>query len=272
MILLGNFSIEPDSLPLLLQFVLLLAANLYLKTVHLYIILIAAFFFSFQQAQAQYRVQGYVLDSSRTYPLEAVSVMSTSGQGTITNSDGFYRLEVSEKDSIWFSYLGKPTVKFPVRQMPDPNQFDIALKVNIPVLAEVKIRPRNYRLDSLQNRQDYKKAFDFRRPNLESMTSIGPNGAGIDINEVIRLFQFRKNRSMTKFQERLLQQEQDKYVDHRFSKALVRRLTGLEGDELVRFMVLYRPSYEFALYTREYEFQEYIKKAFEQYKSSKAAF
>jgi hypothetical protein len=157
-----------------------------------------------------------------------------------------------------------------VRTMLNPNQFDIALKVNIPVLAEIKIRPRNYRLDSIQNRMDYKKAFDFRRPNLESMTSIGPSGAGIDVNEVIRLFQFRKNKSMMRFQERLLQQEQDKYIDHRFSQALVRRLTGLSGEELIRFMVLYRPNYEFALYTREYEFQEYIKKAYEQFKGSKA--
>ena len=220
--------------------------------------------------QAQYKVQGTVLDSSRTYPLEAVSVLSTSGKGTITNKDGFYQLDVSDKDSIWFSYLGKPTVKFPVRTMLNPNQFDIALKVNIPVLAEIKIRPRNYRLDSIQNRMDYKKAFDFRRPNLESMTSIGPSGAGIDVNEVIRLFQFRKNKSMMRFQERLLQQEQDKYIDHRFSQALVRRLTGLSGEELIRFMVLYRPNYEFTLYTREYEFQEYIKKAYEQFKGSKA--
>ena len=241
-----------------------------MKTVHIYIGLLLGFFFTFQQVQAQYKVQGTVLDSSRTYPLEAVSVLSTSGKGTTTNNDGFYQLEVSDKDSIWFSYLGKPTVKFPVRTMLNPNQFDIALKVNIPVLAEIKIRPRNYRLDSIQNRMDYKKAFDFRRPNLESMTSIGPSGAGIDINELIRTFQFRKNKSMMRFQERLLLQEQEKYVAYRFSIPLVRRLTGLEGEELQKFMQLYRPSYEFALYTREYEFQAYIKESFQEYKSRKA--
>lgn len=219
---------------------------------------------------AQYKIQGTVLDSSRTYPLEAVSVLSTNGRGTLTNKDGFYTLDASDKDSIWFSYLGKPTQKFPVAKMTNLSQFDVALQVSIPVLAEIKLRPRNYRQDSLQNRRDYQKVFDFRRPNVESMTSIGPAGAGIDINELIRLFQFKKNASMMRFQERLLQQEQEKYIDYRFSPALVRRLTGLEGEALKTFMQAYRPPYEFVLYSREYDFQLYIKEAYKRYKNEKA--
>ena len=62
----------------------------------------------------QYKVRGYVYDSSRNYPLEAVTVLSTSGKGSFTNAEGLYEIDVNEKDSIWFSYLGKPTVKFPV--------------------------------------------------------------------------------------------------------------------------------------------------------------
>lgn len=218
---------------------------------------------------AQYRVQGTVWDSSRSYPLEAVSVLSTNGAGTATDANGHYSITVGEKDSIWFSYLGKPTVKFPVLKMNDVSQFDIALQVNVPVLREVRIRPRNYKEDSAQNRRDYAKIFDFQRPNMGTMTSIGPTGAGIDINELIRVFQFRKNKSTMRFQERLLQQEQDKFVDHRFSKALVRRLTGLDGEALDAFMLRYRPSYEFTLYSNDYDFQVYIKEAYTHYSRRK---
>ena len=217
---------------------------------------------------AQYKVRGTVYDKTRTYPLEAVSVMTTSGRFATTNNEGRYQIDVSERDSIWFSYLDKPTVKFPVQKMMDLNQFDLALEVPITVLPEIKLKPRDYRLDSIQNRRDYAKAFEFRKPNVESMTSIGPNGAGIDINELIRAFQFRKNRSMLRFQERLLEQERDKFIDHRFNALLVRRLTGLENDELKRFMTLYRPSYEFALYTNDYDFQLYIKEAGARFKAS----
>ena len=215
-----------------------------------------------QNAAAQYKIQGTVYDSSRLYPLEAVSVLSTNGSGTLTNAEGRYSIEVGEKDSIWFSYLGKPTVKFPVLKITDVQHFEISLQINVPILKEVTVRNRNYKEDSAQNRKDYAKVFDFRRPNLGTMTSIGPSGAGIDINELIRTFQFRKNRSMVRFQERLLQQEKDKFIDHRFNKALVRRLTNLPDDELNRFMVIYRPDYEFTLYSNDYDFQSYIKEAF----------
>ena len=75
---------------------------------------------------------------------------------------------------------------------------------------------------------------------------------------------------MVRFQERLLQQEKDKFIDHRFNKALVRRLTNLEGDELNRFMVLYRPDYEFTLYSNDYDFQLYIKEALAVYRKQKS--
>lgn len=74
---------------------------------------------------------------------------------------------------------------------------------------------------------------------------------------------------MEKFRERLLEQEREKFVDHKFSKALVKKLTGLDGGELSQFMQYYRPAYEFALYSSEYDFQYYIKKAGEEFKKSK---
>ncbi len=73
---------------------------------------------------------------------------------------------------------------------------------------------------------------------------------------------------MEKFQDRLLQQEQDKFVEHRFSKALVRRLTQLDGGALDSFMLEYRPSFEFTAATSDYDFQAYIKDAFEKFKAA----
>jgi len=71
----------------------------------------------------------------------------------MTNAEGHYEIDVEETDSIWFSYLNKPTRKFPVQKIVNPFEFDISIQVNVPVLKEVKIRPRNYKLDSMQNRK-----------------------------------------------------------------------------------------------------------------------
>ena len=220
------------------------------------------------RAQVPYTVKGTVYDSSRAYRIQAVTVMSSSGKMTFTDSMGNYKINVSEKDSIWFSYLGKSTHRYAVLKMPDINQFDISLQLKSVVMEEIKVRSRSYKQDSLQNRIDYAKVFNYKKVSVESMTSIGPNGAGIDLAELIRLFQFRKNKSMLKFQERLLEQERDKFVDHRFSKALVRRLTELDGDRLELFMIKYRPTYEFTVSTSEYDFQLYIKNAAEQFQKS----
>lgn len=231
------------------------------RFIFIHIIFCITALFVCKSAAAQYTVRGTVLDSSRQYPVQAVSVQATNGAGAITNADGTYQLNVGAKDSIWFSYLGKPTRKFAVLKITDIAQFDIALKVNIPVLAEIKLRPRNYRQDSLQNREDYAKIFNFHRPNLESMTSVGPGGAAFDLDELIRVFQFRKNKTTQHFQERLLQQERDKFIDHRFNKALVRRLTNFDEATLDGFMQAYRPTFEFAAYSTEYQFQFYIKES-----------
>ena len=236
---------------------------------HLILIAFLPAFFSLQ-VQAQYKVKGRVFDNTRLYTIESVSVESTSGKGTITDSLGYYELEVSENDTIWFSFLGKPTPKYPVAKMEDMSRFDISL--NLPALTKgnmlpnVTIRTRAYKEDSVMNRREYRKAFEFSRPNFGSMTSVTSTGAGIDVGELIRLFQFRKNRSMEKFRERLIMEEREKFIEHRFNKSLIRELTGLEGDGLNEFARLYRPSYEACLYLSEYDFRMYVKTAGEEFK------
>ncbi|HEY0355781.1 MAG TPA: hypothetical protein VGC29_06240 [Flavisolibacter sp.] len=214
---------------------------------------------------AQYKVKGTVYDSSRVYRIEAVTVMTTAGKFAMTDSMGRYSVDVSENDSIWFSYLGKPTPKYPVLKMADISRFDIALRLGSHIMEEVRIKSRSYKMDSVQNRKDYAKIFNYEKVSVGSMTSIGPMGAGIDIQELIRLFQFRKNKATLKFQQRLLEQEREKFITHRFNKGLVKRITGLEGEELDRFMVLFRPSYEFTSISSDYDFQMYIKVCFQKF-------
>jgi hypothetical protein len=213
---------------------------------------------------AQVKISGRVFDISGKVPLEAVSVLSSSGNGTVSDSDGRYTIVLNEQDSIWFSYLTKPTNKYLVRTIPNKENFEIALHVYPTTLKEIRFTPKNYRMDSIQNRQEYAKAFNFRKPGIE--TSINPGGGvGMDINSLISMFQFRKNRRMLAFQERLLREEADAFIDHRFNRPLVIRLTGLRGEDLNTFMERYRPNIEFTQNTSDYDFQAYIKRSFQQY-------
>lgn len=204
----------------------------------------------------------------RTRPLEAVSVVSTSGRGTITDSNGNYVITVNEDDSLAFSYLGKSTMKFPVSSMNRVTGFDIALHVGAE-LNEVRVAPRNYHMDSLQNRKDYQKVFDYQKPGF-SLTSPGQGlGVGVDLDALIDIFRFQKKRRMLAFQRRLEEEEEDNFIDHRFNRSIVKKITRFDGSELDSFMVRYKPSYEFTKVTTDYEFYDYIKLAAKEYKTGK---
>ncbi len=235
----------------------------------LFIILMAAF----SPMQAQVRVSGTVFEMNRTFPLRSVSVLSTKGRGTTTDSLGRYSIVVAEDDSLYFSYLGKPTPKYAVNTIPAVHQFDIALHVNVTTLKEIRVMPRDYRQDSMQNRQDYAKVFDFKKPGLglsSSAPASGNFGVGLDLEQLINVFLFRRTRSIASFQQRLLREEQDKYVEYRFSRAKIRKVTGLMGTDIDTFTRYYSPPYDFVTEASEYELLEYMKKAGEQYKRIKA--
>ena len=206
----------------------------------------------------------------RTRPLDGVSVMCTCGKGTTTDSNGNYYIIVKPEDSISFSYLGRATAKFPVSALDAAAGFDIALHVDPLTLKEVKVMPQNYRMDSLKNREDYAKYFDFKKPSLK-LTPGGVNGlgAGVDLDAMINVFRTERTHRMLAFQGRLVDEERDKFVDHRFSKYLVKKLTHIPNEELDTFMVRYRPSYEFCKKATDYDFYDYIKLAYVQYQKDR---
>lgn len=228
---------------------------------------------AFLPVAAQVKVSGTVFEKNRTIPLPNVSVLSAKGRGTSTDSSGRYSLVVAEDDSIYFSYLGRPTPKYPVTSIPVTSQFDISLHVSVTTLQEVRVVPRSYKLDSIQNRLDYAKAFDFQKPGLgisSSPPASGNFGVGLDLDQLINAFRFRRNRSMAAFRDRLIREEEEKYVENRFSRAKVRKVTGLTGPDIDTFMRYYSPTYEFVQIATEYELLEYMKKAGEQYKRLRA--
>lgn len=215
-------------------------------------------------------ISGTVYDITKRTPIESVSVLSTSGKGTSTDSLGRYSLTVSEKDSIYFSFLNKPTPKYAVSSIANPGSFDISIMKKIQQLPSVFVKQRNYRMDSLQNRADYAKIFNYQKPGFS--TSMNPNpggmaGVGVDLDELINMFKFRKNKRMLSFQKRLVTEEQEKFISHRFNKGLVRKLTGLNAPEIDSFMAEFRPTLDMTLQFNDLEFGQFIVEAYKYYKA-----
>lgn len=207
-----------------------------------------------REASAQVEIKGTVYDQSQLFAMPGVSVLSSSGVGTSTDSTGHYRIVLPPGDSIFFSYLGRHTVKIPVKRIARGYPLDMSLAVRVDSLPLVVVRPKAYRYDSAENREEYQKVFDYQPDYV-----VGGENGGIGFN-LDMLFNAKKNRQTLALQRRLIEEEQDKYVNYRFNRALVRKITGLQRPAIDTFMRLYRPSYQFIKNCEnDYQFYKYIK-------------
>lgn len=228
------------------------------------VILLHIFALSF----GQMKISGTLLDVSKINTVFNAEVISTGGSKTVTDSFGRYKIIVLYEDSIYFVYNNKPTQKFPVASIPKPTAFDVSLRIPVEseykVLKEVLVISNSYQQDSAENRRRYEDKFDYRKPGVS--TSITPDGGvGADVNELINIFRFRRNRQLKNFRAHLEEMEQDRYINFRFSKRTVARITSLEGPSLDTFLVWYRPSYELTARSNEIEFNKYVLNSYYQY-------
>jgi plasmid maintenance system killer protein len=224
-----------------------------------------------QKVIAQSRVGGTVFDMSRTVPIKGVVVTSKSGSVAFTDSLGHYSILISENDSLWFTYNGKSTARFAVSNLPNYDAFDVAIHVTLAstrsrMLPEVRVYGRNYKQDSIQNRIDNAKVFNFNKQPLQTSTDPTSGVGGFDLDAIVGAFRFRHIKNMEKLQQFLQDKEQQNFIDYRFSKRLVRRITLLDSTELEKFMKIYRPAYEFTSTASDYDFHRYILQSYIRFK------
>ncbi len=233
-------------------------------------ILLVFIFWAGDVAAQSTQVSGVVYDISGRRPIESVIVFSGSYH-TFTDSLGRYSINVKAKDSVWFSLFGKATQKYPIDTIEDLSNFNVMIHVTGFDLPEVRVRNSYYRLDSLQNRLDYAKYFNYQAPGIRLSSGqqmLGPNGLtiGLDLDAIINMFRVKRNRNLQFLQKRLISQEQEKYIQYRFTKRFVIKITHLEGAELERFMNFCRPSYEVLGLLNDLELGYYIEKKLEEFK------
>ena len=226
---------------------------------------------AFSSVKAQvHTISGIVYDISGRMPIEAVMVY-TKFSSTQTDSLGRYLITLQPKDSLTFSLFGKSTQKFALDQIEDQSNFNIMIHVNGFDLPEVRVRNSYYRYDSIQSRMDYAKYFNYNPPGLkmsnqQNMFGNGGITIGFDVNEIINMFRFKRNRNAQFLQNRLIYQEQEKYINYRFTKRFVQKLTKLDGPRLDVFMEYCKPSYPTLALLNDLELGYFIQQKFIQFK------
>ncbi len=225
-------------------------------------------------------VKGVVRDVMSRKPIANAQIITSKATILTNNEGGFTLSEIRVGSRIAIRIMGYETVEVTINKPTDTLR--IYLKQNAIYLNEVSIKAkRNYKLDSLYLRKEYASSFAYKGPSISDMfvekviwpddyvpsftnTRSTASMVSLDLLQIAGLFG-KKKVQKTRLKQTLLRDEQLNYVDEVFSKDKVKLLTGLEGEALIKFMNLYRPSIITLKKMTGYELTVYIKKSYEEF-------
>ena len=229
-------------------------------------------------------LKGTIKDKYSGNYLAGVSI-SVASQITYSDADGKFSLsKIKLGDTLTFSSVGYQEFTQIVYQV--NSDLDIYMKPKTILLDEVKISVlRNYKADSLKFRDGFAKTFNYNKPKLKDIfiaknyfsnvpkpyyqaNNSTASLVSIDVLSVISLLG-KNNTPQSKLQKTLIKEEEQRYIDHTFSKGMIQNSTGLEGDSLQTFMRLYRPNVDTARNMSEYDMIMYIKNSYHEYSDKK---
>ncbi|NGM60978.1 hypothetical protein G5B30_03505 [Sphingobacterium sp. SGG-5] len=210
----------------------------------------------------QQKVAGIVLDRNTKQRVARVLLINTtSGANVFNNARGEFSLGVQQGDTLiaqreeyksdTLVYVGQEVMVFNLQ------------KTSIYIEPVTVVAKKNPDEILAQRRIDYAKAY--RMADAGDYFSVGPNGAGLSINTIFN-FLSKEGKNARKLTAYFQQEYEENVVDWKFSRNLVKSVTGLEGELLDNFMIRYRPSYYFVQEANTYVLTAYIRSKYEQFK------
>jgi hypothetical protein len=208
---------------------------------------------------AQLVVTGFVRnsqsnDSLSNKPLAFVAIENLRTNGIQrTNKEGKFNINARVGDSIVFSRLGYFTYTYVVIDDKVEN-LDIQLLSKKNVIEEVIVTRTKYEKDSLARASIVKKGLDYEQVNTISSP----------VTSVYQQFS-RKYKDLRKFQSQYKDNEQQRYIDTKYTYDIVNELTKLHGDVAAFFMNAYPMEYKFARTSSEVEIKAWILNNFKEW-------
>ena len=213
------------------------------------------------EIHAQSIVKGKIYDGKTDSVITAVNVYNLSTkQSARSDLTGNYSITAAEGHQLVFSVVGyKPDTVVVVYSML-LAQYDETLFREIITLKNVTVTS-SYMGDSISRRNNYDKMYTL--PNITGHNT-PQYGFGVSLSPFSYFSSQAKQKRQLK--KRLIKEEQEYYVDRSFPKQWVGSVTGLTGDSLTRFMVLYRPSYSFCRKSNREQMLIYVSEKLKEFK------
>ncbi len=213
-----------------------------MKKFYLVIFVIAACLTSssYSFAQKSDNKIGFLKDSTTQMPIVLASVTNLTTRETVmTSSAGKFSIAVKPKDILSFAAVGYYFDTLTVTQENSMGAIAAYLKPLGAYLGNVTVSSKGlnrYQLDSMERRKEFLQGIaGYMIPAVAKANS----GAGIALNIDRFSKNEKKKRRAYAFYE---DNENEAYINYRFTPELVASLTGFKDDALQTFMQTYRPS------------------------------
>jgi hypothetical protein len=193
---------------------------------------------------AQQFLTGKVRRKESTEILISVSIQNhTQRKFDLSDEGGNYRIPAREGDLLTFTSVGYIPDTLVVGAAMLAGDNPVFLETKVVALPSFEIGSRNnYQMDSLERRQLY--SWIYGRGEVQRIEK-ERKGDGVGVNMDLFRHGSSEDKDRDKLLKRLIKEEQQHYIDSRYSREYVSRLTHLQGDSLQKFMETYRPSYDY---------------------------
>jgi len=203
-------------------------------------------------------MQGIVTDGATGKPLLAVTVVNERTQdATATDENGFYTIAAVQGDKIAFTYVGYKTLERTKPVSVIIATQNVSMEPGATTLKEFVYKGdkrTKYQIDSAERMELYHTPLS-KRP---------PSPFNSPVSAIAELFN-KKARMAYAFQKAYVTDEEDRFIDTRYTTKLVSQLTRLTGDSVAHFMYAYPMPYDFARNASDLELKMWIREKYKEW-------
>lgn len=197
------------------------------------------------QLESPVLVRGQITDTSKRLVLYPATIRNKTARTRVfSDNGGYYRINARMGDEILISFIGYLPDSFKVKSVAGTEVHDIQLKLRERFLPGVEVSGKwnPYQLDSIARYEEFRPFLEAPNRSLVDTSKRSTGGFGLVLSPFSR--GSRKEKDLRKFKKLYYEHEVQAYIDYRYSKSFVSRVTGLTGDSLLRFTQKYTPTYE----------------------------
>lgn len=208
-------------------------------------------------------VVGIMLDESTFEPVQLANILiRNTGSRHVSNRKGYFHFMISATDSVYISAIGYKTKFVFGQNLISQNVGDtikIYLRQTVYKLKDVNVYYPNHKRDSIA-----RLAAEFLKtdPLLNNYDRVTKRNKGSMMSPLTAMYEAwsKEGQDMQKFEEFLQFAEEQKAVDRRYNKKVIKKITEIEDEDLDEFIRFCKIDRYFIITAQEYDLYAAIKK------------